>query len=400
MGTETSPRALIGSSRSTRRRSTVTPCWPRKSTMSCGVTEPKSLPSSDAWRRSSQVRASIRARTLSASALIRPAFASCCRVMWSRFLRLPLVALRASFLGSRRLRAKPSETSFTSPRRPTLLTSSSRITFMATSVRGHVRQERHRAGPLDGVRQLALMPGAAARDPTRNDLAALRDQAAQAPDVLVIDEVDLVRTELADLAPAEPASLCRLLGCRNGCLLFSFPGRFPRRSGSGVSLEGHVVVAAPGLLGERSPGRCRSGRPRPLRTTHGLDALGHDLGHRALLAVLGFPVTGLQPALDEDLASLVQIFAAGFRLLAPHHYRQEAGVLALLAALRGVVTIDRHPKVGHGGTVRSVAELRRPRQIADQQDFVQARHQPTSSSALSPTEGRSPDGAFSPAGDS
>src|SRR5581483_3317568 len=53
IGTVVSPSVLIGSSRWTRRRSTATPCLPRKSTRSWDVTEPNSLPSSDACRRSS-----------------------------------------------------------------------------------------------------------------------------------------------------------------------------------------------------------------------------------------------------------------------------------------------------------------------------------------------------------
>ena len=45
-----------------------------------------------------------------------------------------------------------------------LATSSSRMTFMlGVLVRRHVRQQGHRAGTLDGVGELALMPRAAAR---------------------------------------------------------------------------------------------------------------------------------------------------------------------------------------------------------------------------------------------
>src|SRR5437870_8028873 len=53
IGTAVSPSALMGSSSWTRLRSTFTPFFSRKSTRSCEVTEPKSLPSSEAWRRSS-----------------------------------------------------------------------------------------------------------------------------------------------------------------------------------------------------------------------------------------------------------------------------------------------------------------------------------------------------------
>jgi len=70
-----------------------------------------------------------------------------------------------------------------------------------------VRQQRDRARALDGVGERALVPRAAAGNAARNDLAALGDEATQTPDVLVVDDVDLVRAELADLPPAEPAAL-------------------------------------------------------------------------------------------------------------------------------------------------------------------------------------------------
>jgi len=41
------------------------------------------------------------------------------------------------------------------------------------------------------------------RDPARQDLGALRDELLQQLHVLVIDVVNLVRTELADLAATE-----------------------------------------------------------------------------------------------------------------------------------------------------------------------------------------------------
>src|SRR3954468_20308626 len=47
------------------------------------------------------------------------------------------------------------------------------------------------------------MLGAGAGDPPRQNLPALGHERAQQLDVFVIDVVDLVRTELAHLAPAE-----------------------------------------------------------------------------------------------------------------------------------------------------------------------------------------------------
>jgi len=90
------------------------------------------------------------------------------------------------------------------------------MTFL---VRRGVRQQRDRPRALDRVRELALMARAAARDPAGNDLPALGHEAPEAAHVLVIDERDLVRAELADLAAAEPPALDGLLGRRNGYVL-------------------------------------------------------------------------------------------------------------------------------------------------------------------------------------
>src|SRR6266550_269688 len=115
-------------------------------------------------------------------------------------------------------------------------------------------------------------------------------------------------------------------------------------------------------------------------TSSPANAGGDDLGHRPLLAVLAFPVPRLQTTFDEDLAALVEILAARFRLLAPHDDREKRRFLALLTALGGVVAVHGQAQVGDGSAARGVTKLRGPGQITDQQDFVEARHQPTSSS--------------------
>src|SRR5262249_16188241 len=151
------------------------------------------------------------------------------------FLRFPALALNASRLGMRKLRAYPSDTSRTSPRRPTEATSSSKMTFMlGVLVCRHVRQQRYRARTLDPVGQLALVPRATAGDATRNDLTALSDEAAEATHVFVVDEVDLVRTELANLPASKATPLDWLLSWGNGS-----PPLFARRR-----LERDVVLAA------------------------------------------------------------------------------------------------------------------------------------------------------------
>src|SRR5215471_12439181 len=188
----------------------------------------------------------------------------------------------------RKLRAYPSETSRTSPRRPSLFTSSRRMTFtIALLVRRDVRQQRHRARALDGVGDLPLVAGTTPRDAPGNDLAALGHQALESSHVLVIDEIDLLRTELADLAPPEAAPLHRLLRCRNGVLLLSYPeGAFTApseaspwdicagKAGARTSnLERDVVVAAVFVTEGFGAGDGGGGTPVFFAAAEELDAL-------------------------------------------------------------------------------------------------------------------------------
>jgi len=63
------------------------------------------------------------------------------------------------------------------------------------------------------------MPRTAPRDAPGDDLPALGDEVAKTADILVVDEVDLVRAKLADLPPAEPPALDGLLRGGNGWFL-------------------------------------------------------------------------------------------------------------------------------------------------------------------------------------
>src|SRR5580765_1565884 len=67
----------------------------------------------------------------------------------------------------------------------------------------HIRNERDLPGALDRRLQLALVLGAGSGNAPRQDLAALGHERPDQLDVLVVDVVDLVRAELADLATAE-----------------------------------------------------------------------------------------------------------------------------------------------------------------------------------------------------
>src|SRR5258708_4614223 len=75
---------------------------------------------------------------------------------------------------------------------------------------GHVRHERDLPGALDRRLQFALMHRARARDAAWQNLAPLRDERTNQLDVLVVDIVDLVRAELADLPASEECAALSL----------------------------------------------------------------------------------------------------------------------------------------------------------------------------------------------
>src|SRR3712207_2891974 len=86
-----------------------------------------------------------------------------------------------------------------SPRCPIFSTSWVSITCTALPP-DHVGQQRHLAGALDGRGGLALVLRAEARNPSRADLAAVRDEPAQHVIVLVVDVGDVLLAEDARLA--------------------------------------------------------------------------------------------------------------------------------------------------------------------------------------------------------
>jgi hypothetical protein len=65
------------------------------------------------------------------------------------------------------------------------------------------RQQGDIPGLLNRAGKAALMRGANAGEPPRNNLAALGHKALQQADIAVRDRVDLLRAELADLLAAE-----------------------------------------------------------------------------------------------------------------------------------------------------------------------------------------------------
>src|ERR1700761_6231738 len=93
-----------------------------------------------------------------------------------KYSRFALVARRAFFLGSRKLRAKPSLTRTSSPIWPSFSTRSSRITCMAALLLHDVGQERHEAGALNCGSEQPLLARRHRGDARGHDFAALRDE--------------------------------------------------------------------------------------------------------------------------------------------------------------------------------------------------------------------------------
>src|SRR5689334_6008871 len=79
------------------------------------------------------------------------------------------------------------------------------------SVEIGVRQQRQEARALDRVRELALVARRGAGDARRDDLAGLVDEVLQDLDVLVVDPLDFLGREAAELAPAEQRPLALVL---------------------------------------------------------------------------------------------------------------------------------------------------------------------------------------------
>src|SRR5262245_1372752 len=219
------------------------------------------------------------------------------------------------------------------------------------------------------------MPSAAPGDAPAGDLAALRDEPLQAPDVLVVHDAQLVDTEFADLPATESAPLRGLACWWNGSLL---PRSEIEPKTRARCLEGDLVVPFAVRLDGFGHGVCPSARLSP---PHELHPLRNHLDDIALLAVLRLPVPGLESPFDHHGASLVQVLTTALRLLSPHHHRKEAGLLTLLSALGRVVAVHGQPQVGHRRAARRIAQLGGTRQVADEEHLVQARHQTTSSTA-------------------
>jgi len=76
---------------------------------------------------------------------------------------------------------------------------------------GYIGQQGNLSGPLDGLRQLALMDGAGACGPAGQNLASLGQKAAQLDGVLIVDLLALVHAKLTHLPALAPPGLAVII---------------------------------------------------------------------------------------------------------------------------------------------------------------------------------------------
>src|SRR3954452_8124043 len=117
--------------------------------------------------------------------------------------------------------------------------------FNPLNLVSHVGNQGQLPRARDRGLQRALVLGAGARDAARLDLAPLRDERRQQPDVLVVDVVDLVRAELADAAPAEEAAAARPLAL--ALVLVVLLGA-AATAASASTFRAHRCTSAPSML--------------------------------------------------------------------------------------------------------------------------------------------------------
>src|SRR3972149_2827045 len=183
-----------------------------------------------------------------------------------------------------------------------------------------VGEQREFPRAFDGDRQHPLVLGAVTRHSTRQDLAAVGHEPSDAQRVLVVDVLHLLDAKRTVLAFG-PAAAPLLLGCS---LTHALPP---------LGLERNVLLR---FLGEVVVLRDPSGHARGL-LVEASNAVGNHLGHAALLTVLRFVGTDLQPAFHGDQPALAQVLAGLLGKLLPGHDVDEIGVaLTLLVGKRPV----------------------------------------------------------------
>src|ERR1035437_3251656 len=242
------------------------------------------------------------------------------------------------------------------------------------------------------------MAGASAGLPPGLDLRALGKIAAQTIHFFVVDHAGLVRAERANLAPATiPIVVVTLLLGLLSSVGWHF-GRYPQVGGHGKAaavgfweLEGQLVEVArskivPGTGGDprslrsNSPGGAGAGRLRGIFIARPWIEWCHrvrnQLGRVVLLAVLAVPGSGLEPALDIDLAALPEVLGGPLGERGPSHDPEPLRLFLPFAAGVLVIAVHGNRELGHRLPVGRIPHLWIAAEIADDHRFVERHRAP------------------------
>src|SRR5262249_40239608 len=105
-----------------------------------------------------------------------------------------------------------------------------------------------------------------------------------------------------------------------------------------------------------------------------LDAVGDDLDRLALGAVLRFPLTPVEPAVDADGAALREVLRAALALVAPNGDVEVVRLVAPVAARVLLTRVDGEAQLAHGGAARCMPQLRVPGQVPHEHDAIDVGH--------------------------
>ena len=173
-----------------------------------------------------------------------------------------------------------------------------------------VGQQRHLAGVLDRRGDVPLLLGVVPAHPAGADLGAVRHEALQQVDVLVVDVVDPLLDEdaglLLDLLGRCPCP-CRALAVAVSCIRTVPRLRYGGRGGCRRPAPSCVAAAAAAALGAAAVVALDLGGG-PAQA--GADLVGDDLDHVALVAFVRLVRALLEAAVDDDPGALGERRAA------------------------------------------------------------------------------------------
>src|SRR6185436_10840170 len=149
-----------------------------------------------------------------------------------------------------------------------------------------------------------------------------------------------------------------------------------------MTLERNVLFLSGGrtvLRGRRAAALPAGSGPAALARGPAADEL-HVLGRHAdlahLLAVLGLPAVLLEAALDHHLPALLQVLGADLSRLPPRDLVDEGDFFDLLAGLLvRVLVVEGQRELADRRPLRRVPQLGVARQVAEQDDLIERRHE-------------------------